>query len=96
MCVDIDLDGETEVNVVDDEASREKVSVVEMLESEVREVKEKGDGTLRWLELDGLDIDDDTFLSLDLPARFPVCNSLFCFLFCSFVIIYIGSIIWQV
>ncbi|KEH37583.1 putative tubulin-tyrosine ligase/Tubulin polyglutamylase, leucine-rich repeat domain, L [Medicago truncatula] len=71
MCVDIDLDGEIEVNGVDDEVSREEVSVVEMLESEVREVKEKGDGTLRWLELDGLDIDDDTFLSLDLPARFP-------------------------
>lgn len=87
MCVDIDLDGEIEVNGVDDEVSREEVSVVEMLESEVREVKEKGDGTLRWLELDGLDIDDDTFLSLNLPARFPVRNSLSCFLFCSYFIL---------
>ncbi|XP_050918374.1 uncharacterized protein LOC127135779 [Lathyrus oleraceus] len=73
MCVDIDsnLDGETEVDDVGDEVSRDKLDVVEVVESEVREAKEKGDGTLRWLELDGLDIDDDTLLSLDLPARFP-------------------------
>lgn len=79
MCVDIDsnLDGETEVDDVGDEVSRDKLDVVEVVESEVREAKEKGDGTLRWLELDGLDIDDDTLLSLDLPARFPVCNYLF-------------------
>jgi tubulin--tyrosine ligase-like protein 12 len=74
MCVDIDtnLDGENEVN---DEVSREKVGVVEIVENEVLEAKEKGDGTLRWLELDDLDTDDDMFLSLDLPARFPVCYS---------------------
>ncbi|KAL5098334.1 hypothetical protein RYX36_002661 [Vicia faba] len=73
MCVDTDrnLDGETEMEGVGDEASRKKADVVEVVESEVREAKEKGDGTLRWLELDSLDIDDDTLLSLDLPARFP-------------------------
>lgn len=79
MCVDNDsnLDGETEVDDVGDEVSRDKLDVVEVVESEVREAKEKGGGTLRWLELDGLDIDDDTLLSLDLPARFPVCYSFF-------------------
>jgi tubulin--tyrosine ligase-like protein 12 len=77
MCVDIDtnLDGENEVNDVDDEVSREKLGVVEIVENEVLEAKEKSDGTLKWLELDDLDIDDDMFLSLDLPARFPVCYS---------------------
>jgi tubulin--tyrosine ligase-like protein 12 len=76
MCVDIDtnLDDENEVN---DEVSREKVGVVEIVENEVLEAKEKGDGTLKWLELDDLDIDDDMFLSLDLPARFPVCYSFY-------------------
>jgi tubulin--tyrosine ligase-like protein 12 len=79
MCVDIDtnLDGENEVNDVDDEVSREKVGVVEIVENEVLEAKEKSDGTLKWLELDDLDIDDDMFLSLDLPARFPVCYSFY-------------------
>lgn len=83
MCVDVDMnsDGETDVDGVGDEVSRDKLGVVEMLESEVREAKEKGDGTLRWLELDGLDIDDDMLLSLDLSTRFPVCNSLSSFLF---------------
>ncbi|XP_004488089.1 uncharacterized protein [Cicer arietinum] len=81
MCVDVDMnsDGETDVDGVGDEVSRDKLGVVEMLESEVREAKEKGDGTLRWLELDGLDIDDDMLLSLDLSTRFPdlVALSLF-------------------
>lgn len=83
MCVDIDVnsDDEAEVNGVDDGVSRDKPGVVEILESEVREAKEKGDGTLRWLELEGLDIDDDMLLSLGLSTRFPVCNSLLCFSF---------------
>lgn len=78
MCVDIDIDSddESELN------SSDKPGVVEILESEVREAKEKGDGTVKWLELEGLEIDDDMLLSLDLPTRFPVCNSLLCFIFC--------------
>ncbi|KAL2327273.1 hypothetical protein Fmac_020700 [Flemingia macrophylla] len=65
MCVDVDVnsDGEAEVNG--------ERGVVEILEDDVREAKEKGDGTLRWLELEGLRIDDDMLLSLALPHRFP-------------------------
>ncbi|XP_061352507.1 uncharacterized protein LOC133297391 [Gastrolobium bilobum] len=73
MCVDIDmnLDAEAEVNGVVNGVSSDKLDVVGTLESDVREAKEKGDGTLRWLELDGLDIDDDMLLSLRLSTRFP-------------------------
>lgn len=84
MCVDIDmnLEGEDEVS--------EKPDVLEVLESEVREAKEKGDGKLRWLELEGLDIDDDMLLSLDLSSRFPVSNTLFLLL--SFIVLLMLSI----
>lgn len=81
MCVDIDMNldaEEAEVNGVANEVSRDKPGVVEILESEVREAKEKGDGgTLRWLELEGLDIDDDMLLSLGLSTIFPVCTNSF-------------------
>ncbi|KAA8523324.1 hypothetical protein F0562_009747 [Nyssa sinensis] len=33
--------------------------------------KEEGDGTVSWLELEELDIDDPTLLLLDLPSKFP-------------------------
>lgn len=78
MCVDIDDDSDDESKL----NSRDKPGVEETLESEVQAAKEKGDGTVKWLELEGLEIDDDMFLSLDLPTRFPVCNSLPCFVFC--------------
>ncbi|XP_027339561.1 tubulin--tyrosine ligase-like protein 12 [Abrus precatorius] len=79
MCVDIDVnlngndDGDAEAEVNGERG------VVDILESDVREAKEKGDGTLRWLELEGLDIDDEMLLSLALPNRFPnlVALSLF-------------------
>lgn len=64
----MNLEGEGEVS--------EKPDVLEVLESEVRETKEKGDGKLRWLELEGLDIDDDMLLSLDLSSKFPDLVSL--------------------
>ncbi|XP_057750987.1 uncharacterized protein LOC130969331 [Arachis stenosperma] len=68
MCVDINLNAEGE----DDGAlSDTRGSVTEVLESEVREAKEKSDGKLRWLELEGLDINDEMLLSLELPTRFP-------------------------
>ncbi|CAJ1975752.1 unnamed protein product [Sphenostylis stenocarpa] len=65
MCVDVDVSsdgGETEAN--------SERGVEETLESEVGEA-EKGDGTLQWLELEGLNIDDDMLVSLALPTRFP-------------------------
>ncbi|MED6135685.1 hypothetical protein PIB30_049024 [Stylosanthes scabra] len=68
MSVDIDLNSEGE----DDGASSDtRGSVTEVLESEVRAAKEKSDGKLRWLELEGLDINDEALLSLELPTRFP-------------------------
>lgn len=70
MCVDNDLDSHF---------SNEKQSVLEVIESEIGAAKEKGESpvSVRWLELDELDIDDDTLLSLDLATKFPV--SLFTF-----------------
>ncbi|KAK7411851.1 hypothetical protein VNO78_03294 [Psophocarpus tetragonolobus] len=62
MCVDVDVSS--------DEVNDERC-VAEVLEIEVGEAKEKGDGTLRWLELEELHIDDDMLLSLALPTRFP-------------------------
>ncbi|KAM7274477.1 hypothetical protein ACFE04_016343 [Oxalis oulophora] len=63
MCVDIDLEDDSE-----DDA---KLNTEETLESEISEAKENGDGIVRWLELEELDIDDDKLLSLDLPSKFP-------------------------
>ncbi|BAT80043.1 hypothetical protein LR48_Vigan04g014200 [Vigna angularis] len=66
MCVDVDVssdDGEDEGNG--------ELGVEETLEREVGEAKEKGNGTLRWLELEGLNIDDAMLVSLALPTRFP-------------------------
>ncbi|KAF3957127.1 hypothetical protein CMV_017825 [Castanea mollissima] len=55
-----------------------KLSVFEAMESVIHGAKENGDGAVRWLELEELDIDDDTFLSLDLSSRFPVYLHLAC------------------
>ncbi|KAL4613775.1 hypothetical protein ACB092_07G004600 [Castanea dentata] len=75
MCVDIDLNSNAEETeeVVDGISHQNgtKFSVFEAMESEIHGAKENGDGSVRWLELDELDIDDDTFLSLDLSTRFP-------------------------
>lgn len=78
MCVDIDLNLDEEdedhskSNVDDDDA---KQSVWELIESEIRGAIEKGNDSVRWLELENLQIDDDTLLSLDLPTKFPVILS---------------------
>ncbi|KAK7281295.1 hypothetical protein RIF29_09135 [Crotalaria pallida] len=71
MCVDIDLNSDANGDGVSSHEESDKPNVMEILESEVREAREKGDGVLRWLELDGLDIDDDVLLSLELSTRFP-------------------------
>ena len=68
MCVDVDMN-------LDEDAKEEEVdqqSVWELLESEIHGAKEKGNDSVRWLELEDLQIDDDTLLSLDLPTKFPV------------------------
>ncbi|KAI5674266.1 hypothetical protein M9H77_14630 [Catharanthus roseus] len=63
ICVDIDLDGEAEDAC--------NVSAAEMVEREFCKVKEGGADAVKWLELDGLDIDDSVLVSLDLPSKFP-------------------------
>ncbi|CAL5398452.1 unnamed protein product [Camellia sinensis] len=65
MCVDIDsAGGASDVNVA-------KFNAVEVVETEIRNAKDKGDDTVRWLELEDLHMDDALLLSLDLPSKFP-------------------------
>ncbi|KAI8565339.1 hypothetical protein RHMOL_Rhmol03G0251300 [Rhododendron molle] len=74
MCVDIDLtpDAEEQDNSagVSDENGCKK-NVLEIVESEICAAKQRGDDTVRWLELEELDMDDAMLLSLDLPSKFP-------------------------
>ncbi|XP_059634731.1 uncharacterized protein LOC132277042 [Cornus florida] len=73
MCVDIDLNSDVEEADYEGGGSDEnntKLNVVEMVESQIRGAKEKGDDTVRWLELEELDIEDATLLSLNLPRKF--------------------------
>lgn len=69
MCVDTDLEGEDEE---EDTEHYEQLSVDQALESEIRSAADNGYDSLRWLELEGLGIDADTFLSLDIPSKFQV------------------------
>ncbi|KAJ8568776.1 hypothetical protein K7X08_030998 [Anisodus acutangulus] len=74
MCVDTDLNSTAEeaadVDGGEGEEDSSKLSAVEIVEREMRKVKEGGDAT-RWLELEELDVDDDMLVSLDLPNKFP-------------------------
>ncbi|GFP85500.1 tubulin--tyrosine ligase-like protein 12 [Phtheirospermum japonicum] len=65
MCVDIDLDSEA------DDENDVKLSAAEIVEKEFCRVKDEGIDSVRWLELEDLEIDDDLLVSLDLPAKFP-------------------------
>ncbi|KAI3694429.1 hypothetical protein L1987_77394 [Smallanthus sonchifolius] len=72
MCVDTDVSSHLED--ADDEGCElegNKLSVTEIVEGEVQKVNKEGHGAVVWLELEDLDIDDDVFLSLDLPSKFP-------------------------
>lgn len=71
MCVDTDLEGKAGEEEEDTE-NYEQLSVHQALESEIRSAADKGYDSLRWLELEGLGIDDDTFLSLHFPSKFQV------------------------
>ncbi|PHT57291.1 hypothetical protein CQW23_05777 [Capsicum baccatum] len=74
MCVDIDLNsadeeaGDVEGGAGEEDSS--KLSAAEIMRTEMCKVKEGWDDT-RWLELEELDIDDDMFVSLDLPDKCP-------------------------
>ncbi|KAM0026653.1 putative tubulin-tyrosine ligase/Tubulin polyglutamylase, leucine-rich repeat domain superfamily [Helianthus debilis subsp. tardiflorus] len=72
MCVDIDLNSDVEDADNDGcESNNNKLGVMEIVEREVQKVKKEGPEAVVWLELEDLDIDDDLFLSLDLPNKFP-------------------------
>lgn len=67
MCVDADLNSAAEEAGEEDST---KLSAADIVEREMRRVKEGQDDT-RWLELEELHIDDDMLVSLDLPSKFP-------------------------
>ncbi|CAL5381590.1 unnamed protein product [Camellia sinensis] len=75
MCVDIDFNLDSQ-EVADDSAGRgsdvniTKLNVVEIVETKIRNAKEEGDDTMKWLELEDLHMDDALLLSLDLPSKF--------------------------
>ncbi|XP_021276458.1 LOW QUALITY PROTEIN: tubulin--tyrosine ligase-like protein 12 [Herrania umbratica] len=67
MCLDVDDDAGLEEAV----ENGGKMTAEEVLESETQNAKANGDGVVRWLELEEVEIDDNTFLSLDLSTKFP-------------------------
>lgn len=79
MCVDTDLDTDSEevdaVNGVLHENGT-KSNVEDILESEICNATKKGDGTVKWLELEDADIHDDMLLSLNLSCKFPDLQAL--------------------
>jgi len=70
MCVDIDLQEDTEDTARD--LNGDNMTVEEILEAEIRRAKEMDEDGLKWLELEELNIDDDKLLALDLPHKCPV------------------------
>ncbi|KAH6779152.1 tubulin-tyrosine ligase [Perilla frutescens var. hirtella] len=68
MCVDVDLNSEEEEPGDEDDA---KISAAEIVEREFYRVKEEGAHSVRWLELEDLEIDGAMLVSLDLPSKFP-------------------------
>ncbi|MQL78050.1 hypothetical protein Taro_010469 [Colocasia esculenta] len=78
MCVDLDksdssVDDE-QVEVMELKRNGESGSterVMEIVEREAEKVREKGNDTAVWLELEELGIDDDVLCSMELSRRFP-------------------------
>ncbi|XP_073317315.1 uncharacterized protein [Primulina huaijiensis] len=76
MCVDTDLNSEEASDTND-----VKPSAMEIVEREFCKVKEGGNNSVMWLELEDLEMDDSTLVSLDLPSKFPhlialsLCNN---------------------
>lgn len=72
MCVDVDLNSDfAEADDVGCDLEDSKLGVMEIVEREVQKTKKEGQDAVVWLELDDLDIDDEVFVSLDLPSKFP-------------------------
>ncbi|CAM8966903.1 unnamed protein product [Rhodiola kirilowii] len=70
MCVDIDLNSEQEEEL-DSSSALQQLDPEEILKAEIQNAKENGNGVVRWIELEDLDLDDDKLLSLDLDTKFP-------------------------
>lgn len=69
MCVDTDLNSGSEENQVLSEGDLKR-SVLEVLENEISEAN----GNVRWLELEELEMDNETLLSVGLSSKCPVCD----------------------
>ncbi|XP_010557663.1 PREDICTED: tubulin--tyrosine ligase-like protein 12 [Tarenaya hassleriana] len=65
MCVDTDFEDNVEETV-----GEEKLGIDQILENEILYAAEKGYESVKWLELEGLGIDDDTLVSLNLASKF--------------------------
>ncbi|ESQ33251.1 hypothetical protein EUTSA_v10003638mg [Eutrema salsugineum] len=73
MCVDTDIEGkagEGEEEEEETEENNEELSVNQIIDNEIHYAADKGYDSLRWLELEGLGIDDDSLVSLHLPSKF--------------------------
>jgi len=71
MCVDSDLNKDEEAEGGTSIEDTGSMCTGDKLEQELCKAKENKD-TVRWLELDELDIDDDMLLSLYFSAKFLV------------------------
>ncbi|RWW15606.1 hypothetical protein GW17_00020536 [Ensete ventricosum] len=74
MCVDLDLksnDENPESEIQEEEKSGSLDNVLEILQTEMDKVKERGVAAATWLELEELGIDDEMLKSLELSTKFP-------------------------
>jgi len=71
----VDLDRKVETEESEDEQDDEKNGslehVLQVVETEMARVQERGTDSAAWLELEELGIDDDMLVTLDLSAKFP-------------------------
>ncbi|KAJ0987501.1 hypothetical protein J5N97_005857 [Dioscorea zingiberensis] len=74
MCVDVDLESDSEKAGIEPGFEEEKENerkIREIVEREMGKVKERGIDGAAWLELEELGIDDEMLCSLDLSSKFP-------------------------
>ncbi|KAL8161375.1 hypothetical protein V2J09_012864 [Rumex salicifolius] len=69
MCVDMNEDVEDIADNVNDDGN--EMSVEQILEADIQKARNEGHDSVKWLELEGLDIDDTKLMTLDLPGKFP-------------------------
>lgn len=68
MGVNTDVEG----NAGEEEVAEndEELSVDQIIENEIHYAADRGYDSLRWLELEGLGLVDDSLVSLHLPSKF--------------------------